>query len=196
MRRRAFLTAFAASALALIPRPGPVGRSLARAQAAARQAPGDVLLAQRHRAQPVLADGRGRGLQLCARLGAGAAGGVQRAPVDLERPRLQEREQPRGRHGGDADRRRRRHADPGSVGRSIHRRVACPPIHRSRRSSSASRPMRGAAASRRACSTRRGTRSWSPDQDPVSVYKRLFGDANASSAEIDAGLRKKLSVLE
>jgi hypothetical protein len=35
-----------------------------------------------------------------------------------------------------------------------------------------------------------------PDQDPVSVYKRLFGDPNASSAEIDAGLRKKLSVLD
>jgi hypothetical protein len=35
-----------------------------------------------------------------------------------------------------------------------------------------------------------------PDQDPVSVYKRLFGDPNASSAEVDAGLRKKLSVLD
>jgi hypothetical protein len=36
----------------------------------------------------------------------------------------------------------------------------------------------------------------SPDQDPVSVYKRLFGDANATPAQVDAGLRKKLSVLD
>ena len=35
-----------------------------------------------------------------------------------------------------------------------------------------------------------------PDQDPLSVYKRLFGDPTASSAELDAGLRKKLSVLD
>jgi hypothetical protein len=36
----------------------------------------------------------------------------------------------------------------------------------------------------------------SPDQDPVSVYKRLFGDANATPGQVDAALRKKLSVLD
>jgi Protein of unknown function (DUF1552) len=35
-----------------------------------------------------------------------------------------------------------------------------------------------------------------PDQDPVSVYKRLFGAVGASGAELDAGLRKKKSVLD
>ena len=36
----------------------------------------------------------------------------------------------------------------------------------------------------------------SPDQDPVSVYKRLFGAADATPAQVDAALRKKLSVLD
>jgi hypothetical protein len=35
-----------------------------------------------------------------------------------------------------------------------------------------------------------------PDQDPVSVYKRLFGAADATPAELDLGLRKQKSVLD
>jgi len=35
-----------------------------------------------------------------------------------------------------------------------------------------------------------------PDQDPVSVYKRLFGGVGASPAELDARLKKKQSVLD
>jgi hypothetical protein len=35
-----------------------------------------------------------------------------------------------------------------------------------------------------------------PDQDPVSVYKRLFGGQSASPTQLDASLRKKQSVLD
>ena len=35
-----------------------------------------------------------------------------------------------------------------------------------------------------------------PDQDPVSVYKRLFGAVAGSPEQLDAGLRKKKSVLD
>jgi hypothetical protein len=35
-----------------------------------------------------------------------------------------------------------------------------------------------------------------PDQDPVNVYKRLFGDAGATPGQLDARLRKKQSVLD
>jgi hypothetical protein len=35
-----------------------------------------------------------------------------------------------------------------------------------------------------------------PDQDPVNVYKRLFGAAGASPEQLDASLRKKQSVLD
>jgi hypothetical protein len=35
-----------------------------------------------------------------------------------------------------------------------------------------------------------------PDQDPVSVYKRLFGGKSATPGQLDASLRKKQSVLD
>jgi hypothetical protein len=35
-----------------------------------------------------------------------------------------------------------------------------------------------------------------PDQDPVNVYKRLFGGAGATPGQLDARLRKKQSVLD
>lgn len=198
MRRRTFLTALGASALTpLLSRTAPLGRSRARAQSAAAPVKRLLIFFSPNGVVPSFYWPSGEGSNFSF-----AAGSVLE-PVMSFSPRLVilngvDFKGVSNHEGGMEAMLTGGGADTSTQGQSVDQFIA------SRLPSDTPFPSLELSVETDAWGGGVQTRMLyapghtfvSPDQDPVSVYKRLFGAADATPGQVDAALRKKLSVLD